>query len=140
MKIEQRFDRVLIKDDLCEVNINDGLFVKYTGIYYKHERDTELQMEVNIEEIETIFIGIIETQRSYMDCITGIYIKPLYIHYNNEWKLINNYKEPKFKYFLYPHLLMLTNTYYHYHPLYFLNSIEPFSTFDIFENIALFEL
>ena len=140
MKIIQGSDRVLIKDDSNEVIINDGDIVKYTGIYYKREKDTELQINVNIEEIETTFIGIIESHRSNIDCITGIYIKPLYIHYNNEWKLIINYKEPKFKYFLYPHLLMLTDTYYHYHPLYFLNSIQPISTLDIFEDIALFEL
>ena len=140
MKIVQRTDRILIKDDSSEVIINDGLFVKYTGIYYKREKDPELHLEINIEEVETTFIGIIETQRSNIYCITGIYIKPLYIYYNNEWNRIINYKEPKFKYFLYPHLLMLTSSYYHYHPLYFLNSIQPFSEFDKFKDISYFEL
>ena len=104
---------LLIKDDKTEININDGIIVKYTGIYYKQSKS-----------IETPFIGLIETSRSTLDIVIGIYIKPLYIFNDNKWNKIINYKEPIYKYFSYPHLLMLPNMYYHHLPLYFLHTIK----------------
>ena len=115
MKIIIKYDnRLLIKDDKTEININDGVIVKYTGIYYKKSKPSEQQ-----------FIGLIETQRSIEDTITGIYIKPIYIYNDDKWNKIINYKEPIYnQYFSYPHLLMLPNIYYHHLPLYFLHTIE----------------
>ena len=119
MKIidEKNNVRILIKDDNSEINISDGQFIKYTGIYYKNS--------TNLEDIETSFYGIIECCRYRYDLgTTGIYIKPLYIFLNNEWYKIINYINPTNKYFLYPHLLMLPNIYHYYKPLYFLDTIE----------------
>jgi len=114
MKIVMKDENcLLIKDDKTEININDGIIVKYTGIYYKQSKS-----------IETPFIGLIETSRSTLDIVIGIYIKPLYIFNDNKWNKIINYKEPIYKYFSYPHLLMLPNMYYHHLPLYFLHTIE----------------
>ena len=124
--------RILVKDDGYEVNINDGNVVEYTGLYYNH-----IKNEIaNLSEIETSFIGIIETQRSREDIIQGIYIKPLYIwsKVSSEWMKINDYKPPVTKYFLYPHLLMLPETHYHYKPLYFLHTCKNRSLSD-FNNI-----
>ena len=121
-------NRKLVKDDGSEVNINDGDVVEYTGIYYNN-----IKNEIaNLSEIETGFVGIVETQRSREDIIQGIYIKPLYIIIGREWMKINDYKPPSEKYFLYPHLLMLPETYYHYKPLYFLHTCEnrPLSDFN----------
>jgi hypothetical protein len=62
--------------------------------------------------------------------IIGIYVKPLYIFdiINNEWLKIINFAQSKKKYFLYPHLLMLSQ--YNncvgtgHNPLYFLNTCK----------------
>jgi hypothetical protein len=48
---------------------------------------------------------------------------------------INDYERPSEKYFLYPHLLMLPETYYHSKPLYFLHTCENRSLSD-FNNIT----
>jgi hypothetical protein len=116
-------DRILVKNDGSEVNINNGDVVQYTGVYYKKYIESE---NANLSEIETGFVGIVETQRYREDIIQGIYIKPLYIWsiIGSEWMKINDYKSPVTKYFLYPHLLMLPETYYHYKPLYFLHTCE----------------
>ena len=112
--------RILVKDDGYEVNINNGDVVQYTGIYYKY-----IENEIaNVFEIETAFIGIVESERSSKDGFQGIYIKPIYIWsiLKSEWLKINDYKPPVTKYFLYPHLLMLPEMDCNYKPLYFLNS------------------
>jgi len=112
--------RILLKDDGSEVNISDGDVVEYIGVYYNF-----IKNEIyDVFEKETKFVGIVETQRSREGIIQGIYIKPIYIWsiINSEWLKINDYKPPVTKYFLYPHLLMLPEMYYHYKPLYFLNS------------------
>jgi len=118
------FDRILQKDNLEKVNINDGEIVQYTGIYYKPDPNNSL----NKTQIETTFIGKIVTDRGVEGNITtGIYIKPLYILniISGEWNIIINYKEPTYKsYFLYPHLLMLPEYTYHYCPLFFLHTCE----------------
>ena len=115
--------RMLIKDDGSEVNINDGTVVEYIGVYYKHIKNEIID---TIFKIETTFIGIVETQRSSEGIIQGIYIKPLYIWsmVGSEWMKINDYKFPNQKYFLYPHLLMLPETHYHFRPLYFLHTCK----------------
>jgi len=152
--IDKNNKRYLIKDDNSEINISDGQYIKYTGIYYKNN--------YNLEDIETTFYGVIECCRYRHDLgITGIYIKPLYILLNNKMNLsehlfldkkllsdmnvkennlnassssifvsentffkIINYDYPKEKYFLYPHLLMLPETYHYSKPLYFLDTVE----------------
>ena len=78
-------------------------------------------------EIQTTFIGVVETCRSRYDTgIQGIYIKPLYIWdiINCEWLIIVNLHPPIYKYFLYPHLLMLPQYNTYNRPLYFLNTCE----------------
>ena len=111
--------RILVKDNNDTININNGKIIKYTGIYYKKKS----QKIIDYDEIQTKFIGIIETERyRYDEGIMGIYVKPLYIEMD-EWHKVINYKEPK-KYFFYPHLLMLPEKYYHFHPLYFLDTCE----------------
>lgn len=103
---------ILIKDNNEEVNISNNNIIKYKAICYKSI------------EIETMFIGKIDSYRYRFDVgITGIYIEPLYVMHD-EWIKITNLKPPEQKYFLYPHLLLLPNEYYHYKPLYFLHTCE----------------
>ena len=131
MKIITRNEkRILIKDNYIAVNINDDNIVKYTGIYYKNVNNPP-----NMIEITTSFIGIIETDRYEGGFITGIYIKPMYVFYNDVWNKIVDYISPENKYFLYPHLLLLHNKYYHYRPLYFLDSVEQ-TSLDKFEDVT----
>ena len=120
-------NRVLVKENGTEVNISDGDIIQYTGIYYKTINDI-----IEIVQIETTFLGVVEGSRySYNNGIEGIYVKPLYIWniMNSEWyKIINENPNDK-KYFLYPHLLMLSqhNLYPScYHPLYFLHTLLTF--------------
>ena len=110
-------EHLLIKDNNELVNISDNCIIEYTGIYYKTLNDIT-------EEIETTFIGSIECKRITDYEIIGIYINPLYILHENEWKKIANYKLPENKYFLYPHLLILPKYHYHYKPLYFLHTCK----------------
>ena len=112
-------NRILIKRDYTSVNINDDNIVQYTGIYYRNVKNPP-----NMIEIKTSFIGIVVTDRYEDRCITGIYIKPMYVFYNDVWNKIVDYIPPVNKYFLYPHLLMMNNIYYNYRPLYFLDSVE----------------
>ncbi len=112
-------NRFLIKDNNEKVNISDNSTIEYTGIYYKTKN---ISMNEIIEKIETKFIGNIDCDRSSGDEITGIYVKPIYILHDNEWKKINNYIPPSEKYFLYPHLLILPEHTYNYYPLYFLHT------------------
>jgi hypothetical protein len=124
--------RILIKDNNEELDISDGTIIEYTGMNYKPKLDG-----INIydiDECETKFIGKIETNRGDSDGITGIYVVPLYM-WNLEWIKISNYQPPKNKYFLYPHLLMLPDKYYHYYPLYFLHTCETV-TLDKVNNIT----
>jgi len=126
------FNRILQKDCLEEVNINNGKIIKYTGYYYKPNNEiiidtsnNEINYIDNFTQIKTTFIGRVETIRMKDDITTGIYLKPLYIMnvISNEWNEIINYKPPIYKsYFLYPHLLMLPEYNYHYRPLYFLDT------------------
>ena len=120
--------RLLIKDDNTVIDISDGMIIQYKAIYYK-------KLSYNLSDfyqIETLFVGIIETDRyRYDEGITGIYIRPLYI-WNLEkvqWNKIIDYPPHK-KYFLYPHLLMLPNTYYQSNSIY---------TFETCENKSLDE-
>jgi len=119
------YSRTLIKDNNEEVNINNGSILEYSGIYYKTINDI-----VRLAEVQTKFIGIVTTYRSLYGVVTGIYIDPLYIwnQVKNEWHKITNYKPPKTKYFLYPHLLVLSpidncSTGTEYKPLYFLDTV-----------------
>ena len=127
--------RILIIENGKEVSINDGDIIQYNGIYYKMVNDI-----VEIVKIETTFIGIVETTRSiYNSGIQGIYVKPIYIWniMGNEWKKNINLHPPKTKYFLYPHLLVLSkfNTLPScYYPLYFLDTCEN-KSLDNFINI-----
>lgn len=119
-------ERHLIKNNNDIIKINDGEIIQYTAIFYRNINDN----------IETKFIGIVETHRYRVDIeITGIYVKPLYIWYNDEWNKIINFKSPTQKYFLYPHLLMLPQHNYVYRPLHFLHTCESISL-DEFVNIT----
>uniref|UniRef100_A0A6C0K2I5 Uncharacterized protein n=1 Tax=viral metagenome TaxID=1070528 RepID=A0A6C0K2I5_9ZZZZ len=130
MKIITDIDtRILSKDDNSIYNISDGEIIKYTGIYYLPDPNNSIPLE-----IEATFIGKIECERyRHTTGISGIYINPLYILYHDEsspghkWHKIINYKLPEKKYFYYPHLLMLPETYYHFQPLYFFDTVEPVS-------------
>ena len=123
MIIDLKFNiRILLKDNDEKVNISDNQIVQYTGIYYKN-----INSIVDFVEIQTIFIGKVLSDRYRYDTgITGIYLEPLYIWdiQNNEWNKIIDYKPPEKKYFFYPHLLLLQNYYYNFHPLYFLETCE----------------
>jgi hypothetical protein len=114
-------NRILQKDDNNDVLVNDGDIIMYLGIYYKKIFDI-----VDIAEIQTRFIGKIYTYRSDTTGFTGIYVVPLYIWdtLNSEWLKIHDYQNPTTKYFLYPHLLMLPETYYNYKPIYTLHTCE----------------
>ena len=113
-------NRILVKDTLEEVNISDGKIIEYTACYYYKK----INIIKHIAEVQTNFIGIVETSRGNEYGPQGIYIKPLYIYdcIIQEWKKIINYPRVEGKYFLYPHLLMLPGEYYNYHPLYFLHT------------------
>jgi hypothetical protein len=117
--------RILIKDNQ-EINISDNKIIKYKGIYYKPNKVNENNyLYNNLIETETEFIGIIETHKYRYDTgIMGIYVKPLYIYYNNIWNKIVNYMNPTKKYFLYPHLLTLDNNYNNYKAMNFLDTID----------------
>ena len=68
-------NRILVKDDGSEVNIDDGAVVEYNGLYYNC-----IKNEIyDVFKTETLFVGIVQTQRSREDIIQGIYIKPIYI-------------------------------------------------------------
>jgi hypothetical protein len=137
--------RVLTKDDNTRYNISDGEIIKYTGIYYLPDPNNSIPLEV-----EATFIGKIECERYHHHSgISGIYINPLYIFYDDsngpgceagpeftegKWHKIINYKTPRQKYFYYPHLLMLPETYYHFQPLYFFHTVEQVSLAEFEKN------
>jgi hypothetical protein len=71
--------RVLTKDDNTMYNISDGEIIKYTGIYYVPDPNNSIPLEV-----ETTFIGKVECERyHHTNGISGIYINPLYIFYDD---------------------------------------------------------
>ena len=116
--------RILIKDNNEELDISDGSIIQYTGIHYKCKKN--IINIYDIDEFESRFIGKVDTYRADSKGISGIYIVPLFLwdNENFEWIKITNYEQPKNKYFLYPHLLMLPDKYYHHQPLYFLHTCE----------------
>lgn len=114
--INRNGERLLQKDDYTEVFVKDGDIIQYTGIYHKSNNEKE--------NIETLFVGIIVSERyRYDKGLMGIYVDPLYILLNNRWSKIIN-KPPPAKYSLYPHLLLLPEFYYHYYPIYYLHTCE----------------
>lgn len=128
--------RVLIKDYEI-VNIDDGENITYPGIYYKTINDI-----VHKAQIQTMFIGKVVDYRSDTTGITGIYVEPLYIwnELKYEWNKIANYSKPTTKYFEYPHLLMLPDTYYNGPSLEVLDSITNTDS-TVYENVTtLFNL
>jgi hypothetical protein len=115
-------NRVLIKDNESCVSVENNAIVEYTGIYYRQSKSCEnVHAHINFERR---FIGCVECHRSSEDKVTGIYIKPLYMLIDEKWYKITNYQSPRYKYFLYPHLLMLPGEYYHYKPIYTLDTIK----------------
>ena len=127
--------RILVNEYKKDLDISDGIIIQYTGIYYKPKIESVNIYDMNENECQ--FIGKIETSRADITGITGIYIIPLYLLDNTtiEWIKIDNYEQPKNKYFLYPHLLMLAEKYYHYKPLYFLHMCEK-PNLDDFANVT----
>jgi len=112
--------RLLTQDDNIEIQIGDKQAVEYKGIYYKSYENGFLSMC-------TTFIGLIECPKIYNYETVGIFIKPMYLVIDNQWHKIINYIEPRTKYFLYPHLLLLPDEYYHYKPLYTLDTVKNIS-------------
>jgi hypothetical protein len=98
--------RILVKDDGNEVYVNDGDIIQYTGIYHKIINDI-----VQTVKIETTFVGkVICEKYRHDDGILGIYVEPMFI-FNlmyDEWNKIINYKTPTTKYFVYPHMLLVS--------------------------------
>ena len=113
-------NRVLIKDDGSCVCLENDAIVEYTGIYYRKNKYGHVTFERK-------FIGCVECDRSKEENMTGIYIKPLYMLIDKKWYKITNYQCPISKYFLYPHLLMLPGEYYHYKPIYTLDTVKNIS-------------
>ncbi len=115
--------RTLIKDCGSKINISDGQFIVYNGLYYKTINDI-----VKTVEIETSFAGKIRCERYNINAGSiGIYVDPLFIFnkIDEKWKKIEKPKSAKnYKYFLYPHLLMLPGSFYHFRPLYTLPTVE----------------
>ena len=72
------------------MKVNDEI-VEYLGYFYIKRQDTNIY-----DFIETLFIG-----RVIKSILTGIYIHPMYVYLNDEWRYITN--EPNHS--LYPHLL-----------------------------------
>lgn len=130
--------RLLIKDNNTIINMSDNEIIQYKAIYYKKS----FSNQNDYYEIYTLFIGIIETDRyRYDEGITGIYIRPLYIFNleQNQWNKVIDYPPPK-KYFLYPHLLMLPNTYYQSNAIYTLETCENKSLDEYNHITELFDL
>ena len=116
--------RILVNYDKKEVDISDDTIIEYIGIYYKPKTNSVNIQDINVSECR--FIGKIEISKKDKVETIGIYIMPLYLwdKATFEWVKINNYEPPKNKYFLYPHLLMLPDKYYHHRPLYFLHTCK----------------
>ena len=112
--------RILIKDDNTQIQIGDKQLIEYKGIHYKSFGTGFLSMY-------TTFIGLIESPRINNSETVCIYIKPIYVISDNQWHKIVKYVEPRTKYFLYPHLLLLPDEYYNYKPLYTLDTIKNIS-------------
>lgn len=113
--------RKLVKDDSTEIQIGDKQLIEYKGIHYiRYEEKGCLSMY-------TTFIGLVECPRKNNSETVGIYIKPMYLVSDNQWYKIINYVNPKTKYFLYPHLLLLPDEYYNYKPLYTLETVKNIS-------------
>ena len=109
----------LVKDDYTIVKVDDNEIIEYNANYYINPKSISFS-----SFIETKFIGCIECHRITNGEFVGIYVKPLYVYYNNKWNKIVNYSNPKEKYFLYPHLLMLPGIYYNFHPIYSLDTVK----------------
>lgn len=107
--------RFLEKPNEC-IDISDGSIVKYTGLYYTIKDNSYSQ-------VERKFIGRIEIERRVNNETIGIYIRPLYILVDDEWRKLINYRYPHSIHFFYPHLLLLSNTNY-LRPLYYMDTIE----------------
>jgi len=121
MKIELFNNKlVLLKKNKMKINIDIGNIIKYTGHFYDNTSTF-----ANLKYVRTLFIGVVENYRyNCEEGYTGIYVKPLYVWNINDlgWNKIINYKQPREKYFLYPHLLHLPEFYYHFQPLHYLHT------------------
>lgn len=120
--VDDNNQRILIKDNGENVNINNGDIIQYIGIYYKTINDI-----VKTVEIETLFVGSVNWGKTTNDInFTGIYVTPLYIRdtIKSEWYKIVAFKPRTDKFFLYyPHLLLLPDPHWHEgFPLYVLDT------------------
>jgi hypothetical protein len=136
--LQQRF---LIKENQPEVNISDGQIIKYLAKYYLKLNQNPI---ADNAEIITTFIGKVFCEKSnYQDGIQGIFIIPLYIWSNTQfkWLEIINYSNPNSSpYFHYPHLLMLPNQDSNHYPLYYLETCENVSSNEYNNVTDTFEL
>ena len=114
-------DRILITPEGNEIPIHDGQCIQYTGIYYT------TQKRYSLDNVETRFVGMIHRCRYRYDTgIMGIYVHPLYMWLEGEWRRIPKLNPPKTKYFFYPHLLMLPQyCMTHCYALDYLHTCEP---------------
>ena len=121
LKINNRL--TLHKENGQMVNVDEGDVITYTARYYNVSQNVHLRTYT-----VTDFIGIVTDYRYNQDeGYTGIYVQPFYVWntLENEWnKIVNLSPYPQHQYFVYPHLLMLPQFDYHYHPLYFLHTCE----------------
>ena len=145
--IKENKQRILIQDDGKKVNIHDGSYLQYTGIYYSSSSSSSSNGQtdtywydnfqlLHLKESKRKFVGIVESYRYRYDVgIQGIYIQPLYIWNEDtqEWNKIVNYKKPKNKLFVYPHLLMLPGHGYYKIPIYSLHTCENIDIHDFTE-------
>jgi hypothetical protein len=116
MKIEGTdYSRFLFHDNGIRVDVTNDMTVQYRGyLYLERNPDTDATNTTEIYDfIEFPFIGRVERARISCSKIEGIYIVPLYIYINEQWKKITNYTEPVYKQsFFYPHLITLPHTHY----------------------------
>lgn len=117
-------NRTLHIDD-TQIDVNDKQILEYTGNYYINTNDI-----MNMKIIETKFIGIINCHKSYHEIgIYGLYIDPIFIYSNtkNKWLKIKDYRATTYKYFYYPHLLILPETNSNFYPIYSLHTCKNIS-------------
>jgi hypothetical protein len=120
--------RLLQKDDYSQVNISNDQIIKYSGIYYKKIDEID-----DFAEISTLFVGIVECEKfTHYNGIIGIFVKPLYIwsKKESEWLKIIDLQPPTYKYFLYPHLLMIPEHTHYNKPIYTLHTCTNISLED----------
>jgi hypothetical protein len=121
-----------IDENDAVINAIEGEIVKYVANYY-YEYDPECMSNyiTKYKFIVAQFIGKIRCSKVRNSETIGIFIEPMYLYLDNKWHKIVGYKEPIYKScFLYPHLLMLPNT-YSTNAIHMLHTVVPVTLEDI---------